>query len=177
MITLGWLYILAGATFAAFAALSLGDRTNPRRLGNAAFWGLVATSFFFGDFLGDLGNGILVLCLVGLAGFGALGRGNPSTTTPEERQRSAETRGNRLFLPALVIPAIALLGTLVTPCCRGVTTGSRDHSDGCVQPGGVDRLGPGPVPLHRSNGPIVWFVSDQATPRPPCPIKGDGSER
>ena len=113
MITLGWLYILAGATFAAFAALSLGDRTNPRRLGNAAFWGLVATSFFFGEFLGDLGNGILVLCLVGLAGFGALGRGNPSTTTPEERQRSAETRGNRLFLPALVIPAIALLGTLL----------------------------------------------------------------
>src|SRR5699024_3045484 len=30
----------------------------------------------------------------------------------EQRQRSAESRGNRLFLPALVIPAVALLGTL-----------------------------------------------------------------
>jgi uncharacterized membrane protein len=75
MITLTWLYILAGAVFAAFALLSFGDRTNTKRLGNAAFWALVATSFFFGDWLGDLGNGILVLCLVGLAGFGALGRG------------------------------------------------------------------------------------------------------
>src|SRR3954470_4556576 len=112
MITLTWLYVLTGAIFAAFALLSVFDRTNGKRFGNAAFWGLVATSFFFGDFLGDLGNGILVLCLVGLAGFGALGRGTPPTTTPEERQASAETRGNRLFIPALVIPAAALLGTL-----------------------------------------------------------------
>jgi uncharacterized membrane protein len=113
MIDLHWLYVLAGAMFAAFALLSVRDRANPRRVGNAAFWALVAASFFFGDFLGDLGNGILVLCLVGLAGFGALGRGNPPTTSPEERQESAERRGNRLFLPALVIPAAALLGTLL----------------------------------------------------------------
>jgi uncharacterized membrane protein len=113
MITLGWLYIFAGATFASFALLSLGDRSNSRRFGNFAFWALVATSFFFGDYLGDLGNGLLVLCLVGLAGLGALGRGEPPTTSPEQRQHSAETRGNRLFLPALVIPVTALLGTLL----------------------------------------------------------------
>jgi uncharacterized membrane protein len=112
MITLHHLYLLTGATFAAFAALSLFDRTNRKRLGNAAFWGLVAVSFFFGDRLGDLGNGILVLCLVALAGFGALGRGNPPTTSPEERADSSDRRGNRLFLPALIIPATALLGTL-----------------------------------------------------------------
>ena len=113
MITLHWLYVLTGAIFAAFAWLGLGDRTNPKRFGNGAFWGLVAISFFFGDFLGDLGNGILVLCLVGLAGFGALGRGSPPTSSPEEKQASAETRGNRLFLPALIIPVTALLGTLI----------------------------------------------------------------
>src|SRR3954468_22419663 len=113
MITLTWLYVLTGAIFAAFALLSVSDRTNGKRFGNAAFWALVATSFFFGDFLGDLGNGILVLCLVALAGFGALGRGNPPTTTPEERAASSARRGNKLFLPALVIPVTALLGTLL----------------------------------------------------------------
>jgi uncharacterized membrane protein len=112
MITLAWLYILTGATFAAFALLSVSDRSNPRRFGNAAFWALVAISFFAGDYLGDLGNGALVLCLVALAGFGALGRGNPPTTSAEERAASSERRGNRLFLPALVIPVTALLGTL-----------------------------------------------------------------
>ena len=113
MITLAWLYALAGATFAAFALLSGFDRTNRKRFGNAAFWGLVAASFLLGDRLGDLGNGVLVLCLVGLAGCGALGRGAPETTGPEQRKAAAERHGNLLFLPALIVPAAALAGTLL----------------------------------------------------------------
>lgn len=113
MITLPHLYILAGLVFAAFAALSLRDPANPRRLGNAAFWALIATSFFAGDAIGDLGNGILALGLVALAGFGALGRGDPPTTTVEQRAASSVRLGNRLFLPALIIPTTALAGTLL----------------------------------------------------------------
>jgi uncharacterized membrane protein len=113
MITLTWLYVLAGFTFGAWAVLSALDRTNPKRFGNAAFWGLLALSFLAGDRLGDLGNGLLVLGLVALAGFGALGRGNPPTTGPEERAASSAQRGNKLFLPALIIPAAALAGTLL----------------------------------------------------------------
>ena len=64
MITLGAVYVLAGLIFAAVAVLSGGDRTNPRRIRNAAFWGLLALSFLFGDRLGDFGNGLLVLALL-----------------------------------------------------------------------------------------------------------------
>jgi len=113
MIGLQQLYWLAGAMFGAFALLGVGDRTHRKRLGNGVFWGLIALSFFAGDHLGDLGNGMLVLCLVGLAGFGALGRGAPDTTTPEERAASSARRGNALFLPALIIPVTALAGTLL----------------------------------------------------------------
>src|SRR5689334_15043172 len=112
MITLTHLYILTGLMFAAFALLSVSDRTNRKRFGNAAFWALVATSFLAGDHLGDLGNGALVLCLVALAGFGALGRGDPPTTSAEQRAASSDQRGKKLFLPALIIPITALLGTL-----------------------------------------------------------------
>jgi uncharacterized membrane protein len=112
MITLGWLYALGGAMFGAFAILSARDRSNPRRFGNAAFWGLLALSFGAGDRLGDIGNGVLVLCLVALAGFGMIGRGQPETTTIEEREAFSRRLGNRLFLPALIIPATALFGTL-----------------------------------------------------------------
>src|SRR4051812_5668615 len=103
MITLQHLYILTGLIFAALAILSARDRTNGKRFGNALFWALVAASFFAGDLLGDLGNGVLVLILVALAGFGALGRGNPPTTSAEERAASSARRGNKLFLPALII--------------------------------------------------------------------------
>lgn len=112
MITLQWIYTLAGAVFAAFAILSISDRENSRRFVNAAFWGLLAVSFVFGDQLADLTNGVLVIGLVGLAAIG-LGQGRPATTTAEERVASAARLGNRLFIPALIIPAVALLGTLV----------------------------------------------------------------
>ena len=112
MITLHWLYTLAGAMFAAFALLSAIDRSNPKRFGNAAFWGLMALSLLGGDFIGDFGNGLLVLGLAGLAGFGFIGRSQPPTTSDEERQVWSEKLGNKLFLPALIIPATALIGTL-----------------------------------------------------------------
>ena len=113
MITLHWLYALAGAMFAAFALLSALDDGNPKRLGNAAFWGLMALSLLGGDFLGDFGNGLLVLGLAGLAGFGFIGRSHPPTTSETEREVSSAELGNKLFLPALIIPATALLGTLI----------------------------------------------------------------
>jgi uncharacterized membrane protein len=112
MITLAHAYIIGGLFFAAVSVLSLGDRANPRRLLNFAFWGLLATSFLAGGYLGDLGNGVLALGLVILATIG-LGVGKPKTTTPEQRRESAMKRGDMLFVPALLIPAVALLGTLV----------------------------------------------------------------
>ena len=111
MIGLGFLYTVAGLTFLVFAVLSALDVTHPKRFGNAAFYGLVALSFLAGDRLGDLGNGVLVLALVAIAGFGLIGRGTPATTSPEERKAEAGRRRDRLFLPALIIPAVALIGT------------------------------------------------------------------
>ncbi|HEY0648323.1 DUF979 domain-containing protein [Phenylobacterium sp.] len=113
MIKLGAVYLLAGLVFAAFAVLSALDRNNHRRLGNAVFWGLVATSFLAGDRLGDLGNGILVLGLALIAGLGLLGRGQPATTSPEERKVLADRFGEKLFIPALTLPVVVAFGVLV----------------------------------------------------------------
>ena len=113
MINLHWLYVLAGAVFAGFAIGSARDQANPKRWGNAAFWSLLTISFWFGDFLGDLGNGVLVLVLVAIAGTHRIGRGTQETAGPAERQRCSESYGNRLFLPALIIPFTAFVGTLL----------------------------------------------------------------
>jgi uncharacterized membrane protein len=56
---------------------------------------------------------LLVLGLAGLAGFGFLGRSHPATTSDEKRAAFSVHLGNKLFLPALIIPATALIGTLV----------------------------------------------------------------
>ena len=113
MIDLHWLYVLAGFVFAGFAFSSARDSTNKKRWGNTAFWGLVAISFWFGDLLGDLGNGVLVLALVAVAGAHLLGRGARQSSTIEQRQQSSDRLGNKLFLPALIIPFTAFIGTLL----------------------------------------------------------------
>lgn len=112
MITMAHIYILVGAFFAAVSVLSVLDNANPRRVFNFLFWGLLAASFLAGQYLGDLGNGLLAFGLVVVATIG-LGQGKPATTSPEQRRESAIKRGDLLFLPALIIPAVALGGTLI----------------------------------------------------------------
>jgi uncharacterized membrane protein len=109
MITLTYVYWLAGAAFAAYALLGLRNK----RPGNAAFWGLLALSMFGGDRLGDFGNGVLVLGLVGIAGFGGLKRAGDGEIALPVKQEHAKKHGNSLFAIALIIPATALIGTLL----------------------------------------------------------------
>lgn len=113
MITLTWVYILAGAAFAAFAIFNLADTSNSRRFGNAAFWGLMAASMWAGDYLGDFGNGVLVLALVAIAGFGGLGKTKSADIAETTKQERASRFGNGLFGVALIIPATAFAGTLL----------------------------------------------------------------
>ncbi len=113
MITIQAVYVLVGLLFVVFAVLSVRDADNPRRWTTGLFWGLFATSFLAGDFLGDLGNGVLVLTMALIAGFGGLATGKVTTTTAEERTAGAALRGNALFVPALIIPLVTVVGTIL----------------------------------------------------------------
>jgi uncharacterized membrane protein len=112
MIGVEQVYVLVGLLFAAVAILSARDEANPRRWGNAVFWGLVALSFLFGGRIGGFANGLIVIALALIAGLGGLGQGRPKTTSPEEREASALSFGDRLFLPALIVPLVSVVGSL-----------------------------------------------------------------
>ncbi|MGV9007314.1 MAG: DUF979 domain-containing protein [Brevundimonas sp.] len=112
MITLEHAYVVVGLMFLGFALLTLRDREHPTRIRSALFWGLIAASMLFGSRLGGLGNGLLVLALVGIGGLKRLGVARPATTDPDTRLASATRRGNALFLPALIVPLVAVGGTL-----------------------------------------------------------------
>ncbi|HET9425034.1 MAG TPA: DUF979 domain-containing protein [Gemmatimonadaceae bacterium] len=111
MIRLTWIYILMGLMTAGVAIVSGRDRANPRRLNNAAFWGLYSVTFLVGSLLPDVVNGIIVLLMVLVAGIGKLGSPPPESNTREEREASARAWGNRLFIPALAIPVITIVGS------------------------------------------------------------------
>jgi uncharacterized membrane protein len=110
MIGLNVLYPLAGALFAAFAICGLLEKTNPKRWGNGAFWGLFALVFVAGDRLPDTVDGAIPIAMAVIAGFKLMGRGEPPADA--ERAARAERWGDWLFLPALITPAVTLLGSL-----------------------------------------------------------------
>lgn len=116
MITLAFVYTVASLFFGALSILSARDR----RWGNSGFYALLALSMLAGDRLGDFGNGVLALALVGIAGFGLMASGGKSSTTPEERRAESAARGNALFLPALIIPVTALAGTFLFKAFPGL---------------------------------------------------------
>jgi uncharacterized membrane protein len=120
MIGLPALYTLAGLVFGSWAVATLLDRQHTKRLLGACFWGLLAVEFLAGDALGDTGNGLLLLLLVALALLGEPGKGQAATTTIAERLASVSRHGNRLFLPALIMPGVALAGTFIFPLLPGL---------------------------------------------------------
>ncbi|MFI5696320.1 DUF979 domain-containing protein [Kribbella sp. NPDC051586] len=114
MIKVEWFYWLCGIFFLLIAMQAFNDRTNRKRLGSAAFWGILGLSFCYGTFVVHKQApswllGIAVIGIAVLAGAGFPGRGQERTTTPEQRARFADKFGNKLFLPALVIPVVAAI--------------------------------------------------------------------
>ncbi|MEV3858311.1 DUF979 domain-containing protein [Streptomyces sp. NPDC050095] len=118
MIKVEWLYWLIGLVFVVMAVQMATDRTNPKRWTSAAFWGLLGLTFPYGTGVVEGGAtwtlpaeplGVAVLVLIVLAGFNFIGKGVPATTTAEQREASATRLGNKLFIPALTIPVVALV--------------------------------------------------------------------
>ena len=108
MISLQWIYWLAGVYLTVLAWQGLRDRGNAKRIGTGLFWGLLAAMFLFGERLPSAWVGVVVVSLACLAGFGALGLGRHDESTREEKAFEASRLGHRLFLPALLIPGITL---------------------------------------------------------------------
>ncbi|HEX9310329.1 MAG TPA: DUF979 domain-containing protein [Gemmatimonadaceae bacterium] len=113
MITLEHIYWLMGLMMAGVAIVNSRDKTNPRRFNNTAFWGIYAVTFLFGSRLSDLASGILVIAMVLVASVRGLGQGKKESSTRQEREADARRWGNKLFVPALTIPLLTVLGTVI----------------------------------------------------------------
>jgi uncharacterized membrane protein len=117
-------YRLVGLVLATVAYLNARDATNPKRYTTALFWGAYAATLLFGSNLPNVVNGALVIVMVIVGGFKRLDRGDATktTTTVEERLASAQRFRNRLFLPALLIPALTLAVSLSMKHSRVIET-------------------------------------------------------
>ncbi|MBH1928123.1 DUF979 domain-containing protein [Serratia rubidaea] len=141
---LQYLYWLAGIILLIVAVMSLRDRANPRRFTTALFWGLYGLVFMVGDWTYDLfgageearrllhrGIGALVVLMALVAGLGGVRLGSYHQRTQQQREESAKRLGNRLFVPALAIPVVTVIGVLLfnnIPALQNAVFGPGNHS-------------------------------------------------
>jgi uncharacterized membrane protein len=106
------LYVLAGLVLAFVAVVTALDRTHPRRFGSALFWGFYAFVLIAGDLLPPawIGGGVIAMAV--LAGLHRVAPGPHALPSVAEYVERARRLGNKLFLPALAIPVVAVIATL-----------------------------------------------------------------
>ncbi|MEO7431609.1 MAG: DUF979 domain-containing protein [Dokdonella sp.] len=119
MLRIEYAYWLIGA----FLLVAAMFNARAKRWAMTAFWAVLATPFLFGEAILDAnargvrwpaqGMGLCVIALGALAARGDLRMLPEAASAVAARLRSAAALGNRLFLPALAIPAITLALVLV----------------------------------------------------------------
>jgi len=97
----------------------LGPMRADEKLCLAVLVGLIA-GFLTEPWHGINGAWLGVGALVALALAGAPGKGQPATSSDAERADQAARWGNFLFLPALIVPGVALGGTFLLPRLGGL---------------------------------------------------------
>ncbi|NSX17965.1 DUF979 domain-containing protein [Cupriavidus taiwanensis] len=113
IISIEYLYWLAGLVLAITALMTFTDRAHPRRLSTGLFWLLYAIVFLVGDRLPPAAVGIGAVVMALIAGFGGVGHGKHDSLPEAERRASASRVGNKLFIPALLIPLVTVIGTML----------------------------------------------------------------
>lgn len=112
IISIQYLYWLAGLILAITAVMTACDSSNPKRWSTGLFWALFAVAFLVGERLPPAAVGVGVLLMAAIAGLGGVGFGKHEELPEKARRASAGRLGNKLFIPALAIPLVTVIGAM-----------------------------------------------------------------
>ena len=113
IISIEYLYWLAGVLLLITAGMILVDRSHPKRWSSGLFWLLFAMVFLIGERLPTVvvGAGVVLMALI--AGLGGVGRGAHAELHVKAARASAGRLGHKLFIPALAIPLTTVIGSVL----------------------------------------------------------------
>jgi uncharacterized membrane protein len=112
IISIQYLYWLAGVILAVTTVMTVLDKSNPKRWSTGLFWGLFSIAFLVGERLPPALVGVGVLLMAAIAGCGGVGMGKHQDLPDKARRASAGRLGNKLFIPALAIPLVTVIGAV-----------------------------------------------------------------
>lgn len=106
---LEFFYILIGLLLMMTAVRTFNDKTNPVRYGTSLFWLLLGVIFAAGNFIPSMVSGILLTVMGALTLFKQVKVGKTAPVTEEEGEAGAKRLGSFIFLPAIVLAAVAVI--------------------------------------------------------------------
>ncbi|NRO98918.1 DUF979 family protein [Paraburkholderia sp. NMBU_R16] len=115
IVSLNVFFWLVGIVLFVIGGIIVSDRAHPKRFLAGGFWIVCGVIFLAGDRLPADVVGVLVILMAIVAGIGGVTRAKPQMRPDEARRASAIRLGNKLFMPALTIPLVTVIGTLLAP--------------------------------------------------------------
>lgn len=113
MITITPFYGLVGILLAVIALHTFRDKNHNKRFSSGSFWLIYALIFLLGDGLPKWLIGLMVVVMALLAGFGKVIGSKHLVPDLLKRRQDMLRLGNKLFIPALTIPLMAIVATLI----------------------------------------------------------------
>ncbi|WP_027414827.1 DUF979 domain-containing protein [Aneurinibacillus terranovensis] len=111
IITLDHIYYLLGIIVAFVAYRVARNPNHPSRIGSSLFWGIFAFTFLFGQAIPYVVTGYLVLIMVVIAAAGKVRESKHEEHPKSEREAHAARLKDKIFIPALVIPVLTVIGS------------------------------------------------------------------
>ncbi|TEY24928.1 DUF979 family protein, partial [Campylobacter sp. CH185] len=119
MISLDLLYYIVGILFLIFGILSFSNQAKDikSRISGGVFWISYSFTFLLAGVLPHFVMGCIVILLALIAGFNLLKPAKIEVSKEEKEYeiKHANIYKNKLFIPALMVPLITLIGTFLFP--------------------------------------------------------------
>lgn len=112
MIVIDYFYYVLGTILIMVGLITIKDKSNLKRFSSGLFWTIYGLLFLAGNWLSIQVIGALVIVITLLAGLGQVSSGKHIEKSIENRLLDAKKFGNKLYIPALTIPAFAIVGSI-----------------------------------------------------------------
>jgi len=104
-------YIIMGIIGLCCSIYTFLDKANPRRFFSGLFYFLYSLTLLLGKVIPPFYIGLIVIFMVLIVGFGGLKKGEYGEASAEHRADRRKKLGNLLFIPALLIPILTVVGS------------------------------------------------------------------
>ncbi|MEG2411552.1 MAG: DUF979 domain-containing protein [Clostridium sp.] len=108
------LFIVMGLVALYVGVKTLLDKEHKSKIGTATFWIALAIVIGFGRWIPNKVNGLLIVVMAIPSVFNKVLPGENKVATPEHRNKMAKKIGNKIFIPALMMGAFAIIFALFT---------------------------------------------------------------